>query len=427
MPTSINNQYIWLRDRNDKVLKKYFVQNIGGRCEVSFQSESGEEEEWFPLTDREKELSREWNKDIQEVSPYPIEILDALCEEFLKLESSVDNQVYYKGRIEEDRDDGRLDFYKSLKDSANKAEAASKAKINNLRNNFKETKDYQMTTTTTAATTTATPVAITIRTVTEKKEIQSEKKYLSDIYYAPAVTKFSIIGYEVKGVELNAKKYIGIGRLSVHGYRVSDYMKEKSISEITPKVVSDAISSVSSKNIEPEWTRKFTYIGRNSDKIAIESFRMMEKKADSSLSVGRFVHELDKEKGVDLESYKYAYLYRYAGPRVIFKDVVSFDPEEVCKENIFYRTLETLRDKMEGRDLKENHGDLDYIQYLCEDLGYDFSKAKSILDEVKKSHKLWDSMSREEIISVLTQGEYGELLEDEDITIEEIEEVLDKK
>lgn len=261
---------------------------------------------------------------------------------------------------------------------------------------------------------------------TEKTTVQEYGEYVSSVYLTPSVNTMTAITYSVNDIKLETSYLSNTRRLQLYGKKVRDWRRDNNVDSISAQVVIDAVNDTESRAIGAEMDGEYCTSDNmlicacvRSNQFAWESFNMINLKYANVV----FVKELDKQRGVDIREYDNAYLYRHTSQTLVSSSSSNRDEDDVVKENMAYRLLETFHDKEDERSVSTVPGVLDYMEYLGHGLGYDTISFSNIIKEVTLSHKLWDSLTVAEIIEIVQVLDEDEI---EEMTTENVAKLCNK-
>jgi hypothetical protein len=237
---------------------------------------------------------------------------------------------------------------------------------------------------------------------TESSEnIEKVDAYRENIYHAPLVTLWKDIDYTVNGVELSVSIYMGSGRLPIFGQTVKGWCKDNN-KEFNAESIQEALEDTKKQRVRlsrgVDSSTKFVYTGKKSNNIAYKSFLMADERFDDGHR-NHFVINLDKKRGVCIDKYAYAYLYRHTGTTIKYEL-----EEEVCidkkiRENLAWRLHETILDIKNDYRVSTVDEILDYQERIFEEYG--IKPDKKLMKNIVSSHNVFKAMDTYDIYEAL--------------------------
>jgi len=242
--------------------------------------------------------------------------------------------------------------------------------------------------------------------------LQSRESYKKGYSFYPSITKWWQVSFKYKGISLQTKQFIASGYLPSYGKKLSAWMEEENVENVTLNVIQSAIQStkqniktitVDGKKVKS--SEQCLYLADEDNKVLKDAFAM-----EIAENKPVMLSELLDQEDVCLERCKYAYLYRYSAYSIQWGTHEEVKDQDVLMgEHVAYRILETFDDKLEERELETFDDALAYSAHLQDNFCYAASECSRIIKIMKVSHQLWDALTFEEIEHFITT-----YIEDED-------------
>ena len=226
--------------------------------------------------------------------------------------------------------------------------------------------------------------------------LPSQEEFKKDIYYAPLVRYVKKVEYTIGNISFTDEIFLDSARAKVHVKSLWQYERDNDIYETTREVIIGAMSEAMQKNRPYKALQSKSQY--NEYQCAINKSVELIKSSKEVV----MLHDV-KDKPVNEINKFRTYLYYYLGPIIFKHGCEDIDIEKRIMENLAFGILNLLRE--ESYDLNTVDGNLEYIEYLCDYLGYCSKKAVDIAKETKKITILMEYLNEKgELEDFLTEN-----------------------